>query len=380
MKNYTINKLSFCGIICLLLCISCKKDLQSGALFFPVNSDTKTIINIDVNSEIMSIENMIDSVKYTPLETSDACLIGEINKIICNDNKYYILDRTKTKALFCFDSQGHFVQQYGNVGQGPGEYVEPTDFMLTSSHLIILDQFAHKLLYFDMDGKFSHTVSLKYKIHAITALENDSLFLAQAGDNRNTDFSDYELLVMDTKGDVRLKGINNPYQIKYSISGYNSQLMNGRTIYCKPMSSCIYEITKTEMKERYYLNITNRPLPENYEKSCDGNYEKFMRNYKGSYNYFSGQFIETDKFLFFTVINTQNLPIAVICNKESKEIKSGLMGIQGNSTKRNEIKYITFSINNYMTVDKNHIIGYVNSHYIANKEEDNPVLVSFKLK
>jgi hypothetical protein len=354
--------------------------LQNDALFFPINSDSKAILNIDINSEIISLEDIVDSVKYTPLETSNDCLIGEINKIIYNDNQYYILDRTKTKTLFCFDSQGRFIRKFGNPGQGPGEYVEPTDFMLTSSNVIILDQFSHKLLCFNKDGKFSHAISLKYKIHAITSLQNDSLFLVQSGDNRNTDFRDYELLIMDTKGDVKLKGIHNPYQIKYSLSGYNSKLMNGITIYSKAMSSCIYEITKTEMKERYYLNIIDRPLPENYEKLCDGNYENFVKNYKGSYNYFSGQFIETEKFLFFTLINTKNLPITVICNKESKEIKSGIIGIQGNSTKYDEIKYIIFSINNYLTVDKNNIIGYFDSHYIADKEDNNPILVSFKLK
>jgi hypothetical protein len=369
-------------IACFLLFASCKKNVQSATSLFPVNSDNKTTINIDINSEIINIGDVIDSVEYTPLETTDDCLIGEINKIIYHDNKYYILDRVKAKTLFCFDAKGRFERKFGNLGQGPGEYVEPTDFMLTPSNIIIFDQFARKLLFFNMDGTFSYSVALKYKMHAITSLENDSLFLATLGDNRNTDLADYELLVMDTKGEVRLKGIHNPYRMNYSLSGYNSRLMNGRTIHAKPMSSSIYEITETEMTERYHLNITNRPLPKNYEELCKGNYENFMKNYKGSYNYFSGQFIETDKFLFFTVVNTKNMPVSVIYNKESGEIKSGILGMHGgNGSKFDKIGFIVLSINSYMTVNKNNIIGYVDASYMSDKEEeDNPILFSFKLK
>ncbi|GHT08203.1 6-bladed beta-propeller [Bacteroidia bacterium] len=367
-----------------MLCISCKHNTQqSNALLFRVDSENKTAISININADISNIidfTNLIDSFQYTPLEVSDECLIGAINKIIYHNNTYYILDREKAKALFCFDSNGHFERKIGNIGQGPGEFVQPTDFILTSSHIIILDQFAHKLLFFNLNGEFSHTINLKYKVHGITSLANDSLFLAKPGDNRNSDVADYELLVMDVNGEVRLKGIYNPYQLKYSISGYNSQIMNGKTIYAKPMSCYIYEITESEMKERYYLNITNNSLPKNYEELCEGNYENFIKNYKENYNYFSGQFIETDKFILFTVKNTKNLPVIIIYDKDSQEMKSGIMGANSSSPKFNEIKSIVFSIGNYLTVDGNHIIGAVDSYYISGKGEDNPLLFWFSLK
>lgn len=384
MRYYKFNIFFFCGFVCILLCISCKHNTQqSNALLFRVDSENKTAISININADISNIidfTNLIDSFQYTPLEVSDECLIGAINKIIYHNNTYYILDREKAKALFCFDSNGHFERKIGNIGQGPGEFVQPTDFILTSSHIIILDQFAHKLLFFNLNGEFSHTINLKYKVHGITSLANDSLFLAKPGDNRNSDVADYELLVMDVNGEVRLKGIYNPYQLKYSISGYNSQIMNGKTIYAKPMSCYIYEITESEMKERYYLNITNNSLPKNYEELCEGNYENFIKNYKENYNYFSGQFIETDKFILFTVKNTKNLPVIIIYDKDSQEMKSGIMGANSSSPKFNEIKSIVFSIGNYLTVDGNHIIGAVDSYYISGKGEDNPLLFWFSLK
>ncbi|MDR2131044.1 MAG: 6-bladed beta-propeller, partial [Odoribacteraceae bacterium] len=169
--------------------------LQSKARLCSIYDEEKTVIDVEIRSGTINIHEVLDSVKYVCLETSDDCLIREINKIVYHDNKYYILDRTKTKRLLCFDSAGRFERSFGRTGQGPGEYVEPTDFMITSSQVIILDQFAHKLLFFDKRGNFIYPLSLKYKIHAITSLDNDSLFIAKAGDNRHTDLEDHELLV-----------------------------------------------------------------------------------------------------------------------------------------------------------------------------------------
>jgi Txe/YoeB family toxin of Txe-Axe toxin-antitoxin module len=353
--------------------------MQSKALLYPVY-DEKTEINVGIGSEIIDIKDMLDSVRYIHLETSDECLIGEINKIVYYDDKYYILDRAKTKKLLCFDSTGHFERLFGRTGQGPGEYVEPTDFMVTSSYMIILDQFAHKLLFFDRDGNYIHSLPLKYKIHAITSLDNDSLFLAKAGDNRHTDIENYELLIMNVNGEVKLKGIKNPYQIKYSLSGYYSQRMNDRIIYCKPMANTIYEITDTHIKERYQLNILNSPLPRNYEKSCGGRYENFIENYKGKYNYFSGQFIETGKCLFFIITNTANQPVTIVYNKYTKKIKSGIWGMHGGENQVDMMAFIVLSIHNYMTVNGNNIIGYIDSSYIPGIEHNNPVLFSFQIK
>jgi hypothetical protein len=376
-----INAFALMQIVCsLLLCVSCKDNTQGNVTLYPVYDEEKVVVNIGVSSGTIDINEVLDSVEFVHLETSDECLLGEIDKIICQGDKYYILDRTKTKRLLRFDSAGRFEKHFGRTGQGPGEYIEPTDFIVTSSNVIILDQFAHKLLFFNMEGDYTRSLSLKYKIHAITSLSGDSLFIAKAGDNRHTDVEDYELLVMDANGEVKFKGIENEFQMKYSLSGYYSQKMNGRVIYCKPMSKIIYEVTDTCIKERYHLNILNSPLPENYEELCDGQYEMFMKNYKGKYNYFSGQFIETEKSLFCTVVNTDNQLIPIIYDKYTKEIKSGRWVVHGRGNQIGLTAFVPLSISHYMTVNGNNIVGYIDSSYIPDKGDSNPILVLFQIR
>jgi Txe/YoeB family toxin of Txe-Axe toxin-antitoxin module len=375
--------LVFVQILCLSSCISCREGGggRRNVAPYPVYKEGATAIDIKVIPGTIDIKEVFDSVKYVHLETSDEYLIGEIKKIVNHNDKYYILDCWKTKQLLRFDSAGHFEKSFGRIGQGPGEYIQPTDFMVTSSNVIILDQFAHKLLFFNMDGDYIRSVSLRYKIHAITSLGNDSLLLAKTGNNRRTDIEDYELVVMNTNGDIKLKGIENPYRLNYSLSGYDSQRMNDRTIYCRPMNRIIYEITDTCIKERYHLNILDSPLPANYEELCNGKYENFMEDYEGRYNYFSGQFIEVENALFFTVTNTNNQRIAVVYNKHSKELRSGLLEFRSGGNQSDVMMvYVLLSINNCMTVRGNDIIGYIDPSYIPGKEEDNPILFSFQIK
>ena len=51
-------------------------------------------INIDSISEALP---ELAQIKYVPLETTDSSLIGNIDKILYQNNKYYILDKVEKK-------------------------------------------------------------------------------------------------------------------------------------------------------------------------------------------------------------------------------------------------------------------------------------------
>lgn len=53
-------------------------------------------INIDSISEALP---ELAQIKYVPLETTDSSLIGNIDKILYQNNKYYILDKVEKKIL-----------------------------------------------------------------------------------------------------------------------------------------------------------------------------------------------------------------------------------------------------------------------------------------
>ena len=101
--------------------------------------------------------------------------------------KYYILDRHLQKALFVFDEEGKFRNRIGRRGRGPGEFIEPTDFIVSDSTVTVFDMFGHKLLYYNPDGTFIRSVRLPYSIYEIESGGDGSAIYAVGGDNSKCD-------------------------------------------------------------------------------------------------------------------------------------------------------------------------------------------------
>lgn len=59
-------------------------------------------INIDSISEALP---ELAQIKYVPLETTDSSLIGNIDKILYQNNKYYILDKVEKKILVLIERE-----------------------------------------------------------------------------------------------------------------------------------------------------------------------------------------------------------------------------------------------------------------------------------
>ena len=87
------------------------------------------------------------------LETTDASLIGGIQSIKLDPRTGDLLvgDFRATQAILRFNPEGRFLQRYGRVGQGPGEYEAIHGFApLANGRIVALGSF--KLLLWEADG------------------------------------------------------------------------------------------------------------------------------------------------------------------------------------------------------------------------------------
>jgi hypothetical protein len=99
------------------------------------------------------------------LEETDYAVIGRINNMQVFDNYIFILDSDKAKKLFIFDKNGKYLRQIGSLGQGPGEYIELTDFCLDTINrgIYILDSSKDILHKYNFDnGKFISSINMQH--------------------------------------------------------------------------------------------------------------------------------------------------------------------------------------------------------------------------
>jgi hypothetical protein len=73
------------------------------------------------------------------------------------DGTYFIFDQDQ---LLQFDSRGHYLRNYYQRGQGPGELGYVSDFDFEPEHVIVHSNSPNKLVWFDLQGKLVKEVSL----------------------------------------------------------------------------------------------------------------------------------------------------------------------------------------------------------------------------
>lgn len=154
-----------------------------------ISNNQSSNIYVDLDSENdVSIFNIFSKIEIIPLETSDTCLIGSIDKLILYDSKYYLLD-TKQNCVFIFSQDGKFIQNIKRVGRGPGEYSYVYDFIINEyDHTLeLLDCFG-KLVIFNLDGTHKESIRLPHPpaaYHNFILLNRDTILFFTNSDDTN---------------------------------------------------------------------------------------------------------------------------------------------------------------------------------------------------
>jgi hypothetical protein len=119
-------------------------------------------IKADLNTfDKVSIYDLFQKIEIIKLETDSSALISYFKKVITFDNKYYILD-FRSHEIFIYSDNGEFMNKISNIGEGPNEYYQISDFEIdtTSQTLVIIDPINSVLLKYDLCGTFKKRQSL----------------------------------------------------------------------------------------------------------------------------------------------------------------------------------------------------------------------------
>ena len=97
----------------LLLCV-CSLVAQPNPI--EIKIDPKNMPEGDLR-----MSDLIESVEYIPLETTDECLIGDGVRYDFND-EYIIAGDLHGEAVYLFNRKGKFIRAIGGRGGGPEEF------------------------------------------------------------------------------------------------------------------------------------------------------------------------------------------------------------------------------------------------------------------
>jgi hypothetical protein len=409
--------ITFCS---LLVVFSCKKVKHSDPIFnnfeiekiqnqnikeIFIDSIGKKILTINIpeiiDSELVNISEVVGLTKLLKLETTDECLIGEVNKIIINDSSIFILDSRITKRVYEFNLiKGDFIRSYGRYGKGPGEYLYPIDFNIDkeTNRLVILDNHKAKLLFYDLKGSFINSTRLSFRATSFL-IEDESRYIYYAGaspNEFNKEIDKYQIIIGDKNGLLSYKSlVLSDQQMKFEAIGLNSIVSyNNSTMFHSRMDNIIYKIEKNEISQAIKLDLGKQSLPENYD--CNFNYKEFQEKFfskKGGYLKFVGAyFISNDKM----ILNLSNHSKVYTCIYSFKTNKI-IVGAGTYPGKENQKGFGTLSP---ITTYDDFFVSYINAYnaiqyseelskfrdeetnsLIKNtNENDNPIIIFQQLK
>jgi hypothetical protein len=248
-----IKKILSASILSMLILNSCDEK----------NNISKDTISLEITSikKINDLYSRISSYEFIKLKTDSSNRLGTVDKIVFYNDTIYIADRRKSKSVFVYSKNGQFISSVSNIGQGPGEYIQISDFNIDklTNELYILDAELRKILIYDNKCKFLREIKLDFIAVSFIITEDKLIFdkFNMIEWNKTDDYN-YNLLICDKKGKI-LKGY---LPINKDLSGYNMGPLSGLwqnsisiISYLPPISNQLYSYNLAEDKLAKRINL-----------------------------------------------------------------------------------------------------------------------------
>lgn len=159
-------------ILTIVFLCSCRQsDLAATGDAIIIDSAESVCEDKTPMSGIFEVSNVIS------LETSDSCLLGEVEKIIKRDGIIYV--KSRNRPLTLFDEKGKFMHTVGKIGVGPEDYSMLVDFDIKDGKVYV--QTTNKIQIYDQDGKWVEAILMDLNASGMR-LVADKILLFVLGD------------------------------------------------------------------------------------------------------------------------------------------------------------------------------------------------------
>ncbi|MCQ2974404.1 MAG: 6-bladed beta-propeller [Bacteroidales bacterium] len=388
-------------LICVLFLICSCSSVNTTINIQKLQFDTSKSKIIDVNEAIENydeyffIEDLVDTIKLIQLETTEESLVGDIYEIKMSDNYIYIFDDFNRGSVIIFDKNGKFVKRI-STGNGPGEIDFVVRIMYDEINKFLFVYQYGKISKYSETGVFIKDYQIDYYVTDFIAYKNGYICFQDEGQSfirkYTINFTDSSFNILRTK---YLEDENNirtcfPNSISYD----DNNCIN----FVRMSDNSVYNINDTTISKKYILNFDKHEreiIKDKYISDIEfyqtGEIDKYI---------FQAELLEVSNYLYFTLNDYRGNHLMIYYNKNTKKIKCGnLKNIDKGLL--NDVVLISHEIGVYndyyvSVFDSdinpfNYNIDYneKNSHpKIANyvdmlknfKDDDNPIIVMYKLK
>lgn len=235
-----------------------RNNKESDAAIVPIRMDWDKVVDEFDYSGMVE-----DSVLVIPLETRDDCLIGEMTKMVYQNNLIYVSDNV-SKAIYVFDETGKLVTKLRAVSNGPGEYLNITSFTVRGTDMAIYDHFANRLLFYNAKGEYIRTEDTKDVWGMDIVSLGDKIWLVNDGSNSGRGFYHLFSVNVDKAGEHdAFLPFQDPGEQGWGTNDYIAPLEDEALFYYFPFDT-LYILKDNKAYPSYVVDFGKKRLPQQY--------------------------------------------------------------------------------------------------------------------
>lgn len=350
----------------------------------PSNRREVEEVKIDLGHSPIKLSAIIDDVSYLKLDSDSNSLIGWITDIQFFDNKVFILDEARARALFVFSSTGDFLYKLNEANEVGLEFQLPIRMQIAKhdSSLYIYDPVLYSLSHYNLDGSFIEKLRINEPFNFFVMINEDSLLL----DYGELVYEDHKLVLVDKNFQVLKRYL--PSQNKVKSIGASLSLDADNIGYIPAMSNILYKYSNGELNEEMKFNFSSG-WPDTKEKEYISSLgsRKWSAKFKEKYPFIYPHH-ETDEYVGLQLRFNKDDSYLYFINKQSKTVKGTNRFIDDlNIGEPGSLKGVD---NNYFVcvLEPSDLIKNKNK-YVDNKplyaliegldKEDNQIIMKFRL-
>ncbi len=356
--------------------------------------ESSTIISFKEHTDVNA--DSILELSFLKLQTKDSCLVKNVGLIRELNNCLLILDSANSN-LYVFNKSGAYVNQIGQKGSGPGEYILLSSFFVDNNknYIAAIDIAQDKVLYYNAtDFSFLYERRLPFSTSCCLQLEDGNL-LWNSREYTDSKLSDFYFVVTDSLFDIIDYKMNKEFKSGYTTGPSQMIYKVGTNVFAyTPFDLTIYRVGTSEIVPAHSFSFEGTDIPSLDFLNKTSN--------QGNSNYLY-DLIQSDYISYYCVEETER--DLFVCYMKNKEKYIGLYDKNTDRTYNYPIKIFQDQLKvgelNYFSigsVDDYHVApldvlslkdmagnGYVFDDKLSelltiSNEEDNSILLFVRIK
>ncbi|EAZ80766.1 6-bladed beta-propeller [Algoriphagus machipongonensis] len=287
---------------------------EEGIVLRPINIYEK------LPDPIVQIDSLFEFVDLVPFEVPESAFLSSITKLKLVGSEFLVFDKKQLK-LMLFDKSGKFIRTYGSKGEGPGEYLDISDFEVFDGKVYLMSRGNQALLVYDVDsGEFLEKIPIGIFGDKLASVGNGEFVIYVNHNTANDHFNIYRIDSMGNILDSYFRFDPKKETMIITISGFMTKSELGVN-FSKPFHDTVYtyDVEGKDFKAKYHTDLLSEFMVENQRDFMAlASPETLVKSVRGGESMNGNYLLENKDYLVFNFLDYSTFKSGVF-DKENSE-------------------------------------------------------------